>query len=159
MSADPELGQFLQAAGRSLGDAQGGLVDGAALPTNVAISEVDLEVKTAFTRSSDGALLLQTISASDMREGDIAPELVSTVRARLVTIADDTAAAGQPQRSATDVEAEVRDRPDVTRLADILGRVDVQAVFVAEARRWLVRAEDDQGRILREVILPDTPRS
>jgi len=156
-----DLGGFLEAAGRSLVDAQdslaGGLVD---IPPAVAISEAGLEVKAAMVRRADGAVALELISAQDMRSGNITPGLLSTVRVQYVAVAADTVVppSEQPTKTPKDVIDGVRSREDVAALDKILGGLVFEASFVAGQRRWLVTAKDAEQRLVREVIVPDGKR-
>lgn len=153
-----ELGGFFEAAGRSLADAQstlgGGVTD---IPAAVAISEAELEVKAALSRSADGTLRLETLSADDMRSGVITPGLLSTVRVQYVAVAADTLVppSQQPTQSPGDVIDIVREREDVLALDRILGGLTFDAVFVPSGRRWLVTATDTERRVVREVLVAD----
>jgi hypothetical protein len=161
MPAGADLGGFLEAAGRSLADAQGTLADGVAdIPAAIAIAEAELEVKAAVTRRTDGTLQLETLSAQDMRSGTITPGLLSTVRVQYVAVAADTlvAPSQQPTRTPNDVIDDVRVRDDVTVLDRILGGLVFDAVYVPSGRRWVVTAKDEEQRIVREVLVPDEPR-
>jgi hypothetical protein len=156
-----DLGGFLEAAGRSLADAQGTLADGVAdIPAAIAIAEAELEVKAAVTRRTDGTLQLETLSAQDMRSGTITPGLLSTVRVQYVAVAADTLAAPsqQPIRAPKDVIDDVRVRDDLAVLERILGGLVFDAVYVPSGRRWVVTAKDEEQRIVREILVPDEPR-
>lgn len=161
MPGGADLGGFLEAAGRSLADAQGTLADGVAdIPAAIAIAEAELEVKAAVTRRTDGTLQLETLSAQDMRSGTVTPGLLSTVRVQYVAVAADTLAAPsqQPTRAPKDVIDDVRARDDVAVLDRILGGLVFDAVYVASGRRWLVTAKDEEQRVVREILVPDEPR-
>lgn len=154
-----DLGGFLEAAGRSLADAQGSLAgDVADIPAAVAISEAELEVKAAVGRRADGTLELETISTQDMRRGSITPGLLSTVRVHYVAVAADTLTTAPPNRTPEDVIDGVRDRDDVAVLDKILGGLVYDAVFVPAGKRWLVTARDAEQRLVREVLVPDEKR-
>jgi len=161
-NGEAELGGFLEAAGRSLGDAQRQLTGAEAdptVPTTMAISEVALEVKATLEQAPSGAVALRPVSSDDARAGGIAPELLSTVRVRYVAVADETgggAQAPRPARSEAAAIEEVRRRDDVAALDLILGGLEFDATFVPEAGRWLVQASDDQGRVVREVVVSDS---
>jgi hypothetical protein len=123
----------------------------------VAISEAELEVKVAVSRTGDGKLAVETLSAEDMRSGTITPGLLSTVRVQYVAVPADTLSAPsqQPTRAPSDVIANVREREDVVALDRILGGLSFDAVFVASGSRWLVTAMDAERRVVREVLVPD----
>lgn len=152
-----DLTGFLEAAGRSLADAQGALsgelVD---LPTAVAISEAELEVKATVDRSAAG-VVLQPISTAAMLKGGITPGVLSTLRIRYVAVTEDTVAppSQRPSRDAGSVIGEVQKRDDVVALDEILGGLRFEAVFVPARRRWLVTARDPEARLVREVVVPD----
>ncbi|MCA1572409.1 MAG: hypothetical protein LC798_19335 [Chloroflexi bacterium] len=161
MSAGADLEGFLEAAGRSLADAQGTLGAGVTdIPAAVAISEAELEVKAAVSRRADGVLQLETLSAEDMRSGAITPGLLSTVRVQYVAVAADTLTppSQQPTQTPGDVIGNVRDRQDVVALDRILGGLTFDAVYLASGRRWLVTAMDAEQRVVREVVVPDEKR-
>lgn len=153
-----DLGGFLEAAGRSLVEAQGSLAGGLVdIPAAVAISEAGLELKAAVVRRPDGVVALETISAQDMRAGNITPGLLSTVRVQYVAVGADTLvpASEQPTKTPKDVIDGVRNREDVAVLDKILGGLVFEAAYVAGQRRWLVTAKDADERLVREVIVPD----
>ena len=156
-----DLGGFLEAAGRSLVDAQGSLageiVD---IPAAVAISEAELEIKAAVVRRADGIVALETISTQDMRAGNITPGLLSTVRVQYVAVGADTVvpASEQPTKKPKDVIDAVRGREDVAVLDKILGGLVFEAIYVPGGRRWLVTAKDAEQRLVREVLVPDEKR-
>lgn len=154
-----DLGGFLEAAGRSLADAQGSLArDVADIPAAVAISEAELEVKAAVERRADGTLALETISAQDMRQGNITPGLLSTLRVHYVAVAPDALSADSPSRTPKDVIDGVRGREDVVVLDKILGGLAYDAVYVPAGKRWLVTARDAEQRLVREILVPDEKR-
>lgn len=156
-----DLTGFLEAAGRSLADAQGTLageiVD---IPASVAISEAELEVKATVDRDGTGQLVLQTISTQAIQSGGLTPGLLSTVRIRYVAVAEDTlvAPSERPTRTPTEVIEEVKGREDVIVLDKILGGLAYEAVFVPTTERWLVTARDPGARLVREVVVPDAKR-
>jgi hypothetical protein len=155
-----DLAGFLEAAGRSLADAQGALAgDVADIPAAVAISEAELEVK-ATMEGAPGAVVLQPVTSADARQGAITPGMLSTVRIRYVAVTEDTLAAPSeaPTRSAETVIKEVSAREDVAVLDKILGGLTYEAVFVPGTQRWLVTAKDPEQHLVREVVVPDVKR-
>jgi hypothetical protein len=157
MATEAELGGFLEAAGKSLADAQGALAgDVVDLPPAVAIAEAELELKAAVQRRTDGTVVLETISTQDMRSGAITPGLLSTIRVQYVAVAADTlvAPSQQPTRTPKDVIDDVRKREDVAVLDRILGGLRYEAVFVP-GKRWLVTARDADERLVREILIRD----
>jgi hypothetical protein len=155
-----DLTGFLEAAGRSLADAQGALAGEVAdVPAAVAISEAELEVKATVDRS-DGAVVLQPVTSQDARQGAITPGMLSTMRIRYVAVTEDTlvAPSEQPTRSAETVIKEVSAREDVVALDKILGGLTYEAVFVPGTQRWLVTAKDPEQHLVREVVVQDVKR-
>ena len=148
--------QFLAAAGNSLSAAQGSLTEGLDLTTNLVVSEVQLEVKAALSTDSKGRLAVQTISAQDISQGGIDPELVSTININFVaTAGEPLPEATKPKRSPNDVIKEVSKHSDVVAMEKVLGDFTYDATFVSEKERWLVTVRDPQGRLVRESVLPD----
>lgn len=158
---EADLTGFLEAAGRSLADAQGALagelVD---VPSAVAISEAELEVKATMDRGAGGVVVLQPVTSQDARQGAITPGMLSTVRIRYVAVTEDTliAPSQRPARTPATVIDDIRKREDVVALDKILGGLTYEAVFVGPSQRWLVTARDPEGRAVREVVVPDVKR-
>jgi hypothetical protein len=152
-----DLTGFLEAAGRSLADAQGALsgelVD---VPTAVAISEAELEVKATVDRGA-GGVVLEPVSTETALKGGITPGVLSTLRIRYVAVTEDTVSppSQRPTRDPGSVIGEVQKREDVAALDKILGGLQFQAVFVPATKRWLVTARDPEDRLVREVVVPD----
>lgn len=155
MPNEADLRAFLEETGRSLTGAQQSLAGAeAAAPLNIVVSQVELEVKAALQKGEDGSLGLQLISASDVRAGSLAPELISTIRANFM-------ASPEPAPSATaklakdDVVAAFRRREDVAALDKAVRGLTIDATFLPERKRWLVTARDPEGRLAREALVPD----
>ena len=158
-ASEADLTGFLEAAGRSLVEAQaalkGEIVD---IPTAVAISEAELELKATVDRTAGGDVVLQPVTSQDARQGAITPGMLSTIRIRYVAVAEEAVAPSRPTRTPDKVIDEVRGRSDVAALDKILGGLTFQAVFVPTTQRWLVTATDAQERLVREVVVPDAKR-
>ncbi len=148
---EAELKAFLEAAGRSLADAQGAL---GGLRTELVLSNAELEAKVALKAGADGTLTVQPISAQDLRLAQFNVAGVSTLRVNFVATAGESLAA-PPIRQPGDIIDDVRKRPDVAVLEGILGPLEITTTFVSDARRWLVTARDASGRLVRETIVPD----
>lgn len=153
------LSGFLKAAGSSLGDAQRQLTageEGGDFSEAMAISEVEIEVKATLDQGVE-EMELRPVSSQEARSGEIAPDLVSTLRVRYVAL---PGAGSAPQAAAGPRAAEVvdavREREDVVALGEIFGDLDFDPVFVPESRDWLVRVADSQGRIVRKIVVPDS---
>jgi len=119
------------------------------LPTTLSISETDLEVKMLFEESADGPVVRPASRAN----ADTHAAAFSTLRAKIVAVADEDVR--QPQRTPSDVRAEVVNRPDIARLAKIFGNLQVTATFVPNAARWLVDVTEPSGAVLRSIQLED----
>jgi hypothetical protein len=157
---EADLRGFLEAAGRSLSEAQGTLGGGLEQrPATLVIANAELEVKTALKSDSSGGLTVQPISAEDLARTSIDAAALSTVRVSFVATPPDTLSGSVPVRQPAEVADEVRKRPDVAQLDRILGGLEVQAIYIAQSQRWLVTAADRKGRIVREVVLPDTQKA
>jgi hypothetical protein len=153
-----DLGGFLEAAGRSFADAQGGLVGELVdVPTAVAISEAELEIKATVGRTADGGIVVQPVSSQDARQAAITPGVLSTVRIRYVAVAEESlvAPSERPTRTPGKVIDDVKGREDVARLDKILGGLAYEALFIPGRRRWLVTVKDSEDRLVREVLVPD----
>lgn len=156
MSDEAQLEDVLRAGGASVAAAQDALLTTSAGP-RFAVTDLELDVKVAFARDGSGALSVAPVSARDLRAGDIAPELVSSVRVRYVAVVDPLdmgAAASGPLRSAEDVEAEALERADVRSLVKALGGVQASATFLRGQESWLVRVALGDVTV-REIVLPD----
>jgi hypothetical protein len=156
--AGADLTGFLEAAGRSLADAQQDLAgEVAQVPTVVAIAEAELEVKATLERVGAGGVALQPVSSGDARQADISPGLLSTVTVRYVMAAEDTlvSPAERPTKTPDKVIAEVKRREELKVLGKILGGLTFDATFGAFTKRWLVTAKDPEDRLVREVVVPD----
>lgn len=157
-AGEADLTAFLESAGRSLAEAQGGLAgEIAQVPSTAAISEAELEVKATIERLAEGGVALQPISSGDARQSDISPGLLSTVTVRYVMAAEDTLVgpADRPAGTAQGAIKEVSGRPDVKALDRILGGLSFEATFVPRTGRWLVTATDPGGRVVRETLVAD----
>ena len=158
-AGEADLRGFLEAAGKSLSEAQGTLTGEAMpAPSTLAISDVELEVKATFTQQAGGKLALQTLSMESLRSG-IEPGLVSTVRIRYVAVASEVAKGPVrpvgPKRPPADIIKTVKARADIAALTRILGKLEILPAFVPERQRWLVVVRDQEGGVLRELIVPD----
>lgn len=154
-----ELGDFLEAAGRSLGDAQDSLLSGLNLSTNMILNNADIEVKV-LVDSVNGKISIKPVSAEDLRVGSIDPGLLSTLRISYVsTIEEPVEEMASPTVESVKDPAQLIDqvlnRKDIQKLAAARGELQVKPTFVAERQRWLVSVEDKSGRVLREIVLPD----
>ncbi len=156
---EADLRGFLEAAGRSLAEAQGTL--GGTLeqrPAALVIANAELEVRTALKSDSSGGLTVQPISAEDLARTNIDAAALSTVRVNFVATLPDLTPAAAPTRQPADVADEVRQRPDVVQLDRILGGLTMNAIYIPQSQRWLVTAQDPKGRVVREVVLPDAQK-
>ena len=154
-----ELGDFLEAAGKSLGDAQNSLLTGLNLSTNMILNNADIEVKV-LVDSANGKISIKPVSAEDIRVGSIDPGLLSTLRISFIStveepIEETVSPAVESVKAPSQLIEEVLNRKDIQKLASARGELQVKPTFVAERKRWLVSVEDNSGKVLREIVLPD----
>ena len=155
-----ELGDFLEAAGKSLGDAQNSLLSGLNLSTNIILNNADIEVKV-LVDSANGKISIKPVSAEDIRVGSIDPGLLSTLRISFVSTIEEPIAetvsppAVESVKEPSQLIEQVLNRRDIQKLAATRGELQVKPTFVSERKRWLVSVEDTNGKVLREIVLPD----
>ena len=154
-----ELGDFLEAAGKSLGEAQNSLLSGLHLSTNMILNNADIEVKV-LVDSANGKISIKPISSEDLRVGSIDPGLLSTLRISFIStveepIEETISPAVESVKAPSQLIEEVLNRKDIQKLASTRGELQVKPTFVAERKRWLVSVEDTSGKVLREIVLPD----
>ncbi len=156
---DPDLRRFLEGAGRSMSLAGSDLAEGIDFQTNMIIASAELEARVALEADAKGSLRVHPISARDL-ESKISSAALSTLRVQFVTTAPEPAdkPGKVPTKDPGDVVDEVRGRTDIARLEEILGRMKVSPTFVPESGRWLVTVTDPEGRLVREIVLPDERR-
>jgi len=154
-----DLQAFLAAAGESLSGAQSALGAPASVESEFVLSSAELDAKVTLATAPDGKLLVQPLSSSDAQRTTLHASAVSSLRINFVATASEpeTAAASAPSRPATEVIDEIRKRPDLVALQDILGELVIDATYIPKTRQWLATARDPKGRIVREVIAPDAP--
>ena len=154
-----ELGDFLEIAGRSLGDAQNSLLSGLNLSTNMILNNAEIEVKV-LVDSANGKISIKPVSAEDIRIGSIDPGLLSTLRISYVStveepIEETVSPAVESVKEPSQLIEQVLNRRDIQKLAATKGELQVKPTFVSERKRWLVSIEDTSGKVLREIVLPD----
>ena len=154
-----ELGDFLEATGKSFGDAQNSLLSGLNLSTNMILNNAEIEVKV-LVDSADGKINIKPVSAEDIRVGSIDPGLLSTLRISYVSTVEEpveetVSATVESVKEPAQLIDQVLNRRDIQKLAATRGELQVKPTFVAERKRWLVSVEDTNGKVLREIVLPD----
>lgn len=125
------------------------------LRTGVAIAETEVEVKLLFDedpRQPEG-VLIRPVSSTLTRETQIDPAVLSTLKARLVAVPDEQQR--PPARKPSDVRDDILRRPDLQRLARILGPLEVRTTYVAGARRWLADVVEPGGQTVRSLQVDD----
>ena len=155
---EADLRQFLETAGRSLADAQGALAGEVVdIPTAVAISEAELEVKATLDRK-DGSVILQPVTAMRHARAGFPRawcrrfEFATSLWRRTRSLAPSE----RPSQTPEKVVDEVRSREDVARLDKIMGGLTYEAGFVPSTKRWVVTARDQEDRPVRHVLVPDS---
>jgi len=120
--------------------------------TAVSISEAEIEVKMLF--AGDGAAAtIQPVSAGQSRLNELNPGILSTLRARVVAVPDEEVK--PPLRKPSEIADSIRKRADITRLAKIIGDVEVEPQFIPSANKWLVDVRDSSGKVVRSLQVPD----
>jgi len=122
------------------------------LRTGVAISETEIDVKMVFEDDGSG-VNVRPVTAGATRLAELDPRVLSGIRARLVAVADEEAR--PPTLSPADVREQVLSNPDITRLQDIFGGLQVETTYVGAVQRWIVDVKEPGGAILRSVQIPD----
>lgn len=155
---ETDLQAFLEMAGRSLSDAQSQLGTGSNLKTDFVLANAELEARVGLQAREDGSFAVQPISSADMVKSNINSAAISTVRINFIATGAETnpnESPSAPTRTKDDVAKEILARPDVARLAEIIGPLNVKATFEPTNQRWIVVAEDQKGRIIREALIAD----
>src|SRR4030042_4024290 len=116
-----ELGDFLEATGRSLGDAQNSLLAGLNLSTNMILNSAEIEVKV-LVDSANGKISIKPVSAEDLRVGSIDPGLLSTLRISYVStvgepIEETVSPAVESVKEPSQLIEQVLNRKDIQKLA------------------------------------------
>ena len=158
-SENIELGSFLELTGKSLAEAQNSLLAGLNVSSNMVLNNADIEIKVTVG-SEAGKVVVKPVSAEEIRLGPIDPGLLSTLHISYVSTLEEPIqqpkpAAAPSVKTSSKVVEEVLARKDVQRLATSKGNLQVKPVFVAEKNRWLVTVEDTQGKVVKELIVPD----
>lgn len=122
------------------------------LRTGVAISETEIDVKMVFEDDGSG-VNVRPVTAGAARLSELDPGVLSGIRARLVAVADEEAR--PPSRSPADVRQEVLSSPDIIRLQEIFGELQVETTYVGAVQRWIVDVKEPGGAILRSVQITD----
>ena len=158
-SSDVDLGDFLKSAGESLSEAQQALAAGLELPTRMILSNAEMEIKVSVSSDAQGRMTIQPISAQDIRRGGIDSGVLSTLRISFTGPIGEAPPTTTTQvgakRNPIEIIEEVHKYPDITELEKVLGRLDVQPSYIPDKKRWLVSVRDPDGRIVRELVLPD----
>lgn len=123
------------------------------LQTGIAISETEIDLKMVFDEDSSG-VNIRPVSAGETRLADLNPGVLSGLRARLVAVPNEETR--PPTRKQSEVRDQVLSRPDITRLQDIFGELQVETTYVGAARRWIVDVKEPKGQTLRRIQIDDT---
>ncbi|MGJ3241064.1 MAG: hypothetical protein ACFE0Q_20305 [Anaerolineae bacterium] len=162
MANDPknetDLQAFLEMAGRSLSNAQSQLGTNTTLKTDFVLANAELEARVGLQTRDDGGFSVQPISSADMVKSNINSAAISTVRINFIATGAETSPGetpNAPKRTKEDVADEILARPDVARMAEIVGPLIVRTSFEPNYQRWIVVAEDNKGRVIREALISD----
>mgnify|MGYP001565960296 FL=1 len=158
--SDIDLGAFLESAGQSFSEAQKALVPGLGASVNMMLSNAELELKVAVNSDEKGRVTIKPISSKDLTRGGINAAMLSTLRISFVStvgeIKPSTNVAAAPKRKLNDIINEVRTKLNLDKLEKTEGKLAVKPSFVTEKNRWLVTVEDTKGKVINEMVLPDT---
>jgi len=154
-----DLQAFLAGAGQSLTGAQSTLGAPTSMQSEFVLSSAELDAKVTLAADPTGRLRVQPLSSRDAQRATLHADAISTLHINFVATAagSEGIGASPPSRPATEVIAEIRQRPDLVALQDILGDLAIEAAYVSQTKQWLVTARDPKGRVVREVIAPDAP--
>lgn len=122
------------------------------LRTAFTLSETELEMKMIF-QEDGGATAIRPVSTGQSRLQDLNPGVVSSLRAKIVLVPEEEAAA--PKKDPGQIRDAVLKRPDIQRLRKVFGELTVNASFVAPARRWVVDVVEPGGLTLRSLQIDD----
>ncbi|MEQ8753009.1 MAG: hypothetical protein RID09_05735 [Coleofasciculus sp. G1-WW12-02] len=123
------------------------------LQTGIAISETEIDLKMVFDEDSSG-VNIRPVSAGEARLADLNPGVLSGLRARLVAVPNEEIR--PPVRKPSDIREQVLSRPDITRLQDVFGELQVEPTYVGAARRWIVDVKEPRGQTLRSIQISDS---
>lgn len=150
-----DLGAFVEAAGAGLADAQGSIAGAELATTAMAVSEARLEARVALDVGPTGAVRVQTLDRHRLQSLGSGAGALSTVTVDFVALTAAPERATQPAVGRDRAIEIVAKRPDVTRLAEVLGPLRFDAVLVPDRPAWLVTATDDDGRLVRQAVITE----
>ncbi|MFZ6749572.1 hypothetical protein [Undibacterium sp. Ren11W] len=154
------LSALLGTAGASLSSAQADLGIGVGVASGMLMSDATLEIKAAISRTGNGELEIEPLSSAHL-SGALNASAVSTIRVNFVATASAPAVgaantpAHPPVRSREEIIKIFRERDDLQRLEKIMGELDIHASYLSENQRWLLKASDSSGRLIREQLIMD----
>ncbi len=120
--------------------------------TAFSITETELEVKLVFEEDA-GTTVVRPVTASMSRSQGFNSGAVSTLKARILVVPDESPKA--PTQRPSDIEKEVRQRPDLQRLQRVFGSLEVKTEFVPSANRWIVDVVEPGGLTVRSLQIAD----
>lgn len=123
------------------------------LQTGLAVSEIEVDLKMVIEDDGDGAVNILPISGDLDKLGSLNAGTLSSIRARFLTVPDEDVR--PPARKPSEVKDEVLAKPDVARLKDIFGDLDLDVSYVSGKNRWLVDVKEPSGTTLRSLQLDD----
>lgn len=126
------------------------------LQTGLAVSEIEVDLKMVIDEDDNGEVNILPISGDLDKLSSVNTGALSSIRARFLTIPDEEVR--PPARKPSEVKDEVLAKPDVSRLKDIFGDLDVDVSYVSTKNRWLVDVKDPVNKkTLRSLQLDDRP--
>lgn len=120
--------------------------------TAFSIIETELELKLIFDEQG-GTTGIKPVSAGASRLQDINPGVLSTLKAKIFVVPDDSPAT--PKSNPGKIKGDVLNRPDIKRLAAGFGDLTVTTNFVPSAQRWIVDVVEPGGLTLRSLQIDD----
>ena len=161
MAGKLRVEEFLSEFGKALVAAQDQILRAAlekpspieGMRTAFSISETELEVKFVFEEEAAGTVI-RPVTSSMSRSQGLNSGALSTLKARILVVPDESAKT--PNRAPSDVEKEIRQRPDLLRLQRVFGNLAVKAEFVPSAGRWIVDVVEPGGLTVRSLQVADS---
>lgn len=124
--------------------------------TGIAISELEVDVKMVIDGDNANGFNIRPVSGDVTQLEKVNPGVFSSVRARLLAVPDEEVR--PPVRQPSKIKEEVLARPDVARLQEIFGKLDVDVAYVGAKSRWLVDVKEPAGTTIRSFQIEDGQR-
>lgn len=126
------------------------------LQTNLAVAEIEVDLKMMVEEDEDGKVNIVPISGDVDKVGALNAGALSSIKAKFVTVPDEEVRS--PTLKVSEVKAMALEQPRVDRLKDIFGDLQVDVAYVAGKKRWLVDIKEPSGTTLRSIQFDDRLR-